>query len=188
MPEWGCDTPSMTFKRAFAVASAVAAVALGVASPARADQVMQGIYTYTQEGVGPTTWTFYPSCVPTVGDLRDNLELPVACNLHIAPTPSTKVAGGTARLTGGKWQFTTSKKDGLTCPDGVNTAPINETYTFDDATLTGTRSVSYNDVCNGAVAANIVNYPFTLAFKEPLPIPNDQYPLYCEPGGLKRCF
>jgi hypothetical protein len=178
----------MTLMRALAVASALVAVVMGVAGPAQADQVMQGIYTYTQEGVAPTTWTIYPSCVPTVGDLRDNLELPVACRLHVAPTPSTQVAGGDARLTGDKWQFTTGKKDGLTCPDGVNTAPINETYTFDDATLTGTRSVSYNDVCNGAVAANIVNYPFTLAFKEPLPIPNEQYPLYCEPGGLKRCF
>ena len=50
----------MTFTRALAVASAIAAVALGVAGPARADQVMQGIYTYTQEGVGPTTWTKTP--------------------------------------------------------------------------------------------------------------------------------
>ena len=63
-----------------------------------------------------------------------------------------------------------------------------ETYKFDDVTMTGTRSVSYNDVCNGAVRRDRQPYPFTLAFKEPLPIPVDQYPLYCEPGGLKRCF
>ncbi|MDT5248187.1 MAG: hypothetical protein QOJ28_821, partial [Mycobacterium sp.] len=56
----------MTFKRAFAVASAVVTVALGVASPARADQVMQGIYTYTQGNV-VAEWTIYPICVPTVG-------------------------------------------------------------------------------------------------------------------------
>jgi len=174
----------MTFTRAFAIASAVATVALGVASPARADQMMQGIYAYTQGNIG-AVWTIYPTCVPTVGDLRDNLELPVACTLHVAPTPTTQVNGGDARLAGGLWTFSTTKKDGLNCPDG-STAPIQETYKFDDLTMTGTRSVSHNDVCG--LPATIDNYPFTLAFKEQLPIPVDQYPLYCEPGGLKRCF
>jgi hypothetical protein len=28
---------------------------------------------------------------------------------------------------------------------------------------------------------------FTLAFKEPLPIPVERYPLDCEPGGLRLC-
>jgi hypothetical protein len=174
----------MTFKRAFAVASAVAAVALGVASPARADQVMQGVYSYTQGNI-VAEWTIYPICTPTVGDLRDNLELPVACMLHVAPKPSTTVNGGEARLVGGLWTFNTSKKDGLVCPDG-STAPIQETYKFDDVTMSGTRSVIHNDVCG--LPAAIDNHPFTLAFKEQLPIPVDQYPLYCEPGGLKRCF
>jgi hypothetical protein len=178
----------MSITRALAVAVAFASVFLGFASPARADQVLQGIYTYTQEGIIPTTWTIYPSCVPTVGDLRDNLELPVACRLHVAATPSTQVSGGDARLTGGRWQFTTNKLNAMACPDGVTKAPLLETYTFDDVTMTGTRSVSNNDVCNGAVLANIETYPFTLAYKEPLSIPNQQYPLYCEPGGLKRCF
>ncbi len=45
---------------------------------------MEGIYTYTQGDV-VAEWTIYPICVPTVGDLRDNLELPVACTLHVAP-------------------------------------------------------------------------------------------------------
>jgi hypothetical protein len=130
-------------------------------------------------------WTIYPICVPTVGDLRDNLELPVACMLHVAPKPSTVVNGGEARLVGGLWTFNTNKKDGLDCADG-STAPIQETYKFDDVTMTGTRSVIHNDVCG--LPATIDNHPFTLAFKEQLPIPVDQYPLYCEPGGLKRCF
>jgi len=105
--------------------------------------------------------------------------------LHVAPAPSTLVSGGDAKLTGGVWAFNTSKKDGLNCPDG-STAPIQETYKFDDLTMTGTRSVIHNDVCG--LPATIDDYPFTLAFKEQLPIPVDQYPLYCEPGGLKRCF
>lgn len=169
------------------VATAFATAALGFAGPARADQVMEGIYTYTQGDV-VADWVIYPSCVPTVGDLRVNLELPVACRLHVAANPSTKVAGGDARLTSGVWTFSTNKKDGLTCPDGATTAPIVETYEFDDRTMSGTRSVAFSDVCEGQVAANILTYPFTLAYKGPLSIPVDRYPLYCEPGGLKRCF
>jgi hypothetical protein len=175
----------MTIARVLAVAAVFASTVLGFAGPARADQVMEGIYTYTQEGIGPTSWTIYPTCVPTVGDLRDNLELPVACTLHVASTPPTEVASGDARLTGGVWTFSTNSKDGLHCPDG-STAPRQETYKFDDLTMSGTRSVIHNDVCG--LPAAIDTYPFTLAYKEPLPMPVDRYPLYCEPGGLKRCF
>lgn len=177
----------MTFTRAFAIVAAVltvAAVGLGVAGPARADQVMQGIYTYTQGDI-VATWTIYPTCVPTVGDLRDNLELPVACTLHVSPNPSKLVKGGDARLTGGQWSFNASRKDGFVCPDGTTASSL-EVYKFDDLTMTGTRSVSHNDACGLPPAVD--NYPFTLTFKEPLPIPVTEYPLYCEPGGLKRCF
>ena len=52
--------------------------------------------------------------------------------------------------------------------------------------MSGTRSVIHNDVCG--LPASITNFPFTLAFSRPLPIPVDRYPLYCEPGGLRRCF
>ena len=55
------------------------------------------------------------------------------------------------------WQFSTNKKDGLTCPDGT-TAPIQETYKFDDLTMTGTRSVIHNDVCDG-LPASITKLP-----------------------------
>jgi hypothetical protein len=179
----------MTIARVLAVASTAAVafggLALGTAEPAWADQVMEGIYSYDQGDVH-AQWTIYPSCVPTVGDLRDNLELPVACRLHVGPAPSSLVSGGDARLTGGLWEFSTNIKDGLTCPDG-STAPIQETYRFDDLTMTGTRSVINNNVCDGAVPAKIVNLPFTLALLGPLPIPVDRYPLYCDPGGLKRC-
>ncbi len=174
----------MTIARVLAVAAVFASAVLGFASPARADQLMQGIYTYTQGDV-LAEWTIYPTCVPTVGDLRDNLELPVACTLHVAAAPVTAVNGGDARLTGGVWQFTTSKHEGMTCPDG-STAPIQETYQFDDLTMSGTRSIIHNDVCG--LPASITNVPFTLAFSRALPIPVDRYPLYCEPGGLKRCF
>jgi hypothetical protein len=174
----------MTIARVLAVAAAFAGVVLGFASPARADQVMEGIYTYTQGDV-VAEWTVYPICVPTVGDLRVNLELPVACTLHVSARPATKASGGDARLTGGLWVYSKNTQDGLQCADG-STAPLQETYKFDDLTMTGTRSVIHNDVCG--LPADITNYPFTLAYKQPLPMPVDRYPLYCEPGGLKRCF
>jgi hypothetical protein len=173
----------MTIARVLAVAATFASLVVGFASPARADQVMEGIYTYTQ-GDLVVQWTIYPICVPTVGDLRDNLELPVACTLHVSPS-STAVLGGDARLADGQWTFTKNMLDGFKCADG-STAPILEVYKFDDATMSGTRSVTHNDVCG--VPAAIDNYPFTLAYQGPPPIPTDRYPLYCEPGGLKRCF
>jgi hypothetical protein len=146
-----------TLAATFVALIAFAAASMGVAGPAHADQLLEGIYNYQQDGIVPTTWTIYPSCVPTVGDLRDNLELPVACRLHVAPTPSTQVNGGDARLTGDKWMFSSTKLNGFSCPDG-GTAPIQEVYTFDDATMTGTREVINNDVCDGKVAANIATY------------------------------
>ncbi|TPG37122.1 hypothetical protein [Mycolicibacterium hodleri] len=176
----------MTIARVFAVAAVLTTSLLGFAGPANADQVMEGIYTYDQGDVH-ATWTIYPSCVPTVGDLRDNLELPVACRLHVTPTPTTQLIGGDARLTGGRWTYSTTIKDGLTCPDG-GTAPIQDAYAFDDVTMTGTRSVSNTRACDGQVDPKIVVSPFTLAYVGPLPIPVEKYPLYCEPGGLKRCF
>jgi hypothetical protein len=170
-----------------AAVMALAALPAAVAGQAQADPaVLQGIYTYTQGDV-VAEWTIYPSCVPTVGDLRDNLELPVACRLHVAPSSINLVNGGDARMTGGQWAFSTVRGDAIKCSDG-SSAPIMENYTFDPIAMTGNRQVTNNDVCDDAIPANIANFPFTLAFNRPLPIPVQQYPLYCEPGGLKRCF
>jgi hypothetical protein len=175
----------MRITRALAVAAAAVTLTLGFAAPASADRVMEGIYTYTQ-GDLVAEWTIYPSCVPTVGDLREELRLPVACRLHVASS-TDKVNGGDARPVDGKWTFSTSVKEGFVCPDG-SWAPIQASYEFDDVTMTGTRTVAVSNVCDGQVPAHLTTYPFTLAFNRPLPIPVQQYPLYCEPGGLKRCF
>ena len=83
------------------------------------------------------------------------------------------------------WSFTTPVSKGMKCPDGT-WAPTIETFKFDDVTMSGTRSVTHNAVCG--LQPGIINTNFTLSFKEPLPIPVDRYPLYCEPGGLRRCF
>ena len=144
---------------------------------------MQGVYNYTPQEGTAGTWTIYPSCVPVVGDLRVALELPVACRLHVSG--STGVTGGDARLAGGVWQITTNNREGIQCPDG-SWAPTTETIRFDDIAMTGTRTIFHNAVCG--LPPGKVDQPFTLSFKEPLPIPVDQYPLICEPEGLRRCF
>ncbi|MDY6997992.1 MAG: hypothetical protein SW019_15440 [Actinomycetota bacterium] len=169
---------------AAALGAAVAAgSAVGFAPSAQAADVMEGVFNYTPaEGQGGT-WTIYPSCVPVVGDLREPLYLPVGCRLHVQG--SYGLVGGDARLVSGRWSFTTPQKKGMQCPDGT-WAPTVETFEFDDATMSGTRSVSHNAVCG--LQPGIITTPFTLSFKEPLPIPVQRYPLYCEPGGLRRCF
>jgi hypothetical protein len=169
--------------RGLAAAAILGCGALGVAGPAHADQVIQGVYNYTPQEGDSGTWDVYPSCVPVVGDLRVALDLPVACRLHISP--SAGLTGGDAILTGGQWQFSSPKKEGMQCPDG-SWAPTVETIKFDDLTMSGTRNIAHNDVCGLPPA--IIRIPFTLSYKEPLPMPVDQYPLYCEPGGLRRCF
>ena len=180
-------------KRAFAVfsalCSAVAAAVLGAAGPAGADNdhpdIPQGVYSYHQDGVRPVNWTIYPICAPTVGDLRVNLELPVGCTVHVASSDLTAVGGGDARLTNGLWAFTLLQPQGFTCPDG-RTMRSQEAYSFDLASMTGTRTMSHNTECG--VDASLTKAPFTLAYQGPLPIPVDQYPIYCSPyDALRRC-
>ncbi|MGE2730296.1 hypothetical protein ACQI4F_12505 [Mycolicibacterium vaccae] len=166
-----------------AVLSVVLGFAVGAAVPAQAADVMEGVYTYTPEDGKPGTWTIYPTCVPVVGDLREPLYLPVACTLHVAG--SQGAPGGDATLVGGLWSFTTPNGQGMKCPDG-QWAPTVDTISFDNVTMSGTRSISHNGNCG--LQPGIIKSPFTLAYQGPLALPVDRYPLICEPGGLRRCF
>jgi hypothetical protein len=171
------------FIRALVAAATFSCIGLSVAPAAQAEQqVLEGIYTYTQQDGLTGTWTIFPSCVPTVGDLREPLYLPVACRLHVLAFPG--VSSGDARLTNGIWAYHASDSEGMKCPDG-SLAPTTETYEFDTNTMAGTRSTFHNADCG--LPASMIKTPFTLAFKEPLPIPVERYPLDCEPGGLRRC-
>jgi hypothetical protein len=187
-----CDNPGhrartegthiVTIIRGLAAAAVLVCAALGLAAPSHADQVMQGIYNYTSQDGTTGTYSIWPSCVPVVGDLREPLNLPVACLLHVLP--SAGLTGGDAHLTGGVWQINNPLGAGMQCPDG-SSAPTTETVKIDDLTMTGTRTIFHNDVCG--LPPGKITTPFTLSFKEPLPIPVEQYPLYCEPAGLRIC-
>lgn len=181
-----------TIARLPGIAVMLAGAALGTAGPSSADQVMEGNYTFNAPGLPAATWTIYPICVPTVGDLREPLELPVACTLKVvSATPGKQTFeltnlnwGGDAKLTGGVWALTTNKAEGFQCPDGT-TAPTVDTYKFDDVTLTGTHTSLHNAACGSP--AGMTKTPFTLAFAGPLPMPVDRYPLVCEPAGNRLC-
>src|SRR5690349_4216659 len=129
----------MLMLRGVAAVAVLAGASVGLAGPAQADTpVMQGVYNYVSEGQSGT-YTMYPSCVPTVGDLRVNLELPVACQIHVGP--SEGLTGGDARMVGGMWSFTTPKNEGMECPDGTF-APTVEVIKFNETS--GTRSISHS--------------------------------------------
>jgi hypothetical protein len=163
----------------------LAFAALGLASPAQADddpqKVLEGVYTFNQEGQPEATWKIWPSCVNVVGDLREPLYLSVACRLHVLPSFRT---GSDAVMTGGLWSMEYKAAEGLTCPDGSKAA-LREIYSFDGYSLTGTYTTMHGEVCGMQPA--MTKTPFTLAYKEPLPVPVERYPLYCEPAGLRIC-
>lgn len=179
------------------LAAGLAFAAIGFAPPAGADPaVLQGVYDYLQDGAPPTTWAISPTCVPVVGDLRNNLELPVGCLLHVTSTavdaadadkPGLVVTGGDARLSGDRWSYTRPLGAGVRCPDGSSAKAIS-TVSFDSDALTGIRKTLVDPgTCGGSIPL-MTNQAFTLVYRGPLPQPVEPYPLICEPGGLRRCF
>ncbi|MEZ0363058.1 hypothetical protein ACAG26_05065 [Mycobacterium sp. pUA109] len=170
----------MKLAAGLATAVVLTGAAVTAAGPAAADAVIEGIYTYTQDGVPPQTWTITPLCVPVVGDARVPLELPVGCKLQVS---STAANTGAFQLVGGRWTYSANKVNGFTCPDG-STAPTVETYSFDDA-LNGTYSSSHSQACGAAPA--IARHPFTLTFVGPLPNPVIRYPLNCQDNPQHLC-
>lgn len=161
---------------------------LGLAGPAHAQGnvqapgVPEGVYNVNIDGQAATTWTIFPICVPTVGDLREPLLLPVACRLKVTPERQ-----GTAEavMVDHQWQFTYNDSAGRTCPDG-STAPQQTIYRFDPYSWAGQMKVLHGGECSDQAAMVVV--PLTMSFARPLDIPVTEYPLLCEPGGLRRCF
>jgi hypothetical protein len=126
----------MSITRAMAVAVAVTCTAVGLASPAWADeQQLDGDYTFVN-GATTNVWNFTTQC---------NAER--TCGGSVST--STGWVGAISRVTGGPW--TAERRNvanGWTCPDG-STGPADLLYSFDPATLVGTvTSTSKPGVCN----------------------------------------
>ena len=99
----------MRFIKGLVLALLGIVTALGLAGPghaqgpaAKAPGTPEGVYDVNIDGQAQTTWEIFPICVPTVGDLREPLLLPVACTLKVGPS---NMAGREARMVDGQWQF-----------------------------------------------------------------------------------
>jgi hypothetical protein len=165
------------------------AAVVGLAVPAhaqgnvKAPGVPEGYYNVNIDGQASAVWEIFPICVPTVGDLREPLLLPIACRLKV--TPDTGEGGAEAVMVMNQWQFGYKNPAGRTCPDGSK-APQETVYRFDPYSWVGTMKVLHGGECGDQ--PGMVVAPLTMSFKGPLPYPVTQYPLICEPGGLRRCF
>jgi hypothetical protein len=157
----------MTIGRVLAAAVIFAGVALASAGPASAENVLSGLYSYQQAGQPAVTWTIYPTCVPA------------GCMLHVSSGPATGGTngyGGDAHRVNDLWMFGWYDAAGLSCPDG-STGPVQYSYTFDDKTLTGTKTTMRPQTCGHEPA--MTKEPFTLGFLRELDIPVEQYPYMC---------
>ena len=125
----------MAITRTMAVAVAVTGAAVGLASPAWADEPLDGDYTFIN-GATTNTWAITTRC---------NAE--GTCGGTVSS--STGMVAAISRLTGGPW--TVERHDvpnGWACADG-SSGPADLTYSFDPATLVGTLTyVSKPGVCN----------------------------------------
>ena len=125
----------MTITRAMAVAIAVICTAVGLASPAWAEEQLDGDYTFVG---GPTanTWSITTQC-----------NAARTCGGTVST--SRGWVGAISRVAGGPW--TAERREvgtGWTCPDG-STGPADLLYSFDPASLVGTvTSTSKPGVCN----------------------------------------
>ena len=123
----------MTITQGIAVAATFAAVAVGAASPAWADQTMSGhdIETVTDPSSGQSItndWYFTPC-----GD--------GCASVAIRPDAS---APSQARLVNGQWTLDSAVHT-LSCPDGtVLPNAVSAHYTWDPNTLAGTVQVTNN--------------------------------------------
>jgi hypothetical protein len=123
----------MAITQAVTIAVAVTCTAVGLASPAWADEWLDGNYTFVN-GATTNTWTMQCNAERTCGG---------------TVSTSTGWVGAIKRLAGGPW--TAERRDvsnGWTCPDG-STGPADLLYSFDPASLVGT--VSYTSkpgACN----------------------------------------
>ncbi len=151
--------------RLFMTALVAAGVALSTAPHASAvEEPMYGVYTYHQDGMPDATWQLWPTCVVA------------GCTLHVAAVVSPSLGprsdnppyDGDAMKVRGLWTLQVKDVDGVKCPDG-STATSTRTFAWDEATLAGTLTVLHGEVCG--LGPEMTKVPFTLQYKEPLPIP-----------------
>jgi hypothetical protein len=180
--------------RMTAIATGVIAAAalLGPAPTASADLVppADGYYTYSEPGKPAATWTMQSLCVQASGtraqeDYHDTTIQTLGCTLLVSsktpnnftPDEALLNMSSRGRLVGGRWTFTNGAAR-LECPDGTR-APLTDTFEFDQATLTGTRTTLWDAVCGRQ--PGMTKSEFTLSFNGPLDPPvENRFPPKCD--------
>jgi hypothetical protein len=192
----------MNLRRLLAAGAGVfSAVALGIAlesgDPASAVGVpANGNYSFNQAGVSGVTWTITALCDQPSGtrnqaDYSDPVTFAFQCALNIVSATPEQITradklqnfSGRARLSSVLWTFKLDQADGVSCPGG-GTAPSTETYSFDDATMTGTHTSLHNAECG--LEPSMSKQPFSLQLVGPPPSPIQRYPLYC--NTIAMCY
>jgi hypothetical protein len=183
--------------RGLTVAAVITIVAVGTSTPAKAlGPPPDGIYTFTEAGVPATNWRITalcdaPSRQRAIPDFSDPVIAADLCALNVASSTERAISRpeklanyvGRARLSSDLWTFQIGKPNGVTCPDG-STAATTDTYAFNDASLSGTHTSIHGDICG--LQPGMTKAPFTLAFKGPIPLPVERYPLDCNEIGQCR--
>jgi hypothetical protein len=119
----------------FVTATVAAALPIGFIAPANADpSPLSGRYAIVGGADGAQV-TATTNCVALTDGCTADL---------VSSVGWTSVA----TLTGGRWNFTVTKPDGVVCDDG-SYAPVSIAYSVDAATLAGTVTADSNGDCPG---------------------------------------
>jgi len=119
----------------FVTATVAAAIPMGFVAPANADpSPLSGRYAIVG-GVDGIYVDATSSCAAATDGCTANLA-------------SNRGWTSVATLTGGRWNFTVTKPDGVVCDDG-SFAPVSIAYSVDAATLAGTITADSNGDCPG---------------------------------------
>jgi hypothetical protein len=153
------------------LAAVLALLGIGVisAGPAQArpvDPPMYGIYTFHQDGAPDEIWTIYATCV-VAGCV---LHVSTMISTSLGPDSDTPPFGGDARKAEGLWTMNVVKDKGIRCDDG-SWSPTSVTYRWDQESLQGTMTdlIAPSNACG--LQPSMTKKPFTLVYKEELPIP-----------------
>lgn len=155
--------------------AALAAIALGLAAPAAAEEAPQpkadpnalGTYTFESEAGESATWTVTPCA-------EDSLHC-----VNVAETGNSKRApwNANAYWTVGSWILFVEQPDAILCNDGSSQAGRNN-YSWNATDLNGYASIFSAGACDAE--AQSLAIPFTLS-KTGGPIRMPDAPIYSEP-------
>ena len=119
----------------FVTATVAAAIPMGFVAPANADpSPLSGRYAIVGGAEG-----LYVDATSNCATATEG------CTANLA---SNRGWTSVATLTGGRWNFTVTKPDGVVCDDG-SFAPVSIAYSVDAATLAGTITADSNGDCPG---------------------------------------